>query len=189
MTDKKLVYICSPYAGDIDYNTKMAKEYCRYAMKCECVPIAVHLIYPSFLDDTNPAERAAGIQMGLRVLATCEELWIGGTHISEGMKIEISEAERLGIPVKRISQSELMEVNSIKKYGIWAERSSASIFGAREAWLKRDGKPVTFDTYKEAAHEASRLMNNIGTANVSYCPKEIEVKLEEAPASGMNLKL
>jgi len=33
------------------------------------------------------------------------------------------------------------------------------------------------------------LIKNIGTANVSYFPKEMEPELDEALSSGMNMKL
>lgn len=189
MTDKKLVYIASPYAGDVDNNAEMAKKYCRYAMERGYVPIAPHLLCPAFLDDSNPAERTAGIQMGLRILAACEEIWICGNRISEGMKMEITEAERLGIPIKYVSQSEMIGVKNMKKYGIWAKRSAASVCGAAETWLKSNGKPMVFDTYEEAAEKVDSLMKNIGTANVSYFPMEMEQELEEAPSSGMSMRL
>ena len=32
MSESKLVYICSPYAGDIQQNVEFAKAACRYAM-------------------------------------------------------------------------------------------------------------------------------------------------------------
>ena len=77
----------------------------------------------------------------------------------------------------------------MKQYGIWARRSAASVCGSAEAWLKRDGEPVTFGTYEEASTEAERLMKNLGTANVSYYPKEREIELEEAPSPSMKLQL
>lgn len=76
MTDMKLVYICSPYAGDIEYNTKMAIAYCRYATDCGVIPLAPHLLLPRFLCESNPAERELGIKMGLKLLALCSELWL-----------------------------------------------------------------------------------------------------------------
>ena len=185
----KLVYICSPYAGDIEKNIRFAKAACHYAMEQGCAPVAVHLLYPQFLNDAVPSERGAGIRMGLRVLAFCEELWICGERISPGMSCEIEEAKRLGIPIQSISTKQIRGGIHMKQYGIWARRSAASVCGPAEAWLKRDGKPVTFDTYEEAAAEASRLMNKIGTANVSYHPKEREIELEEAPSPGMKLQL
>lgn len=77
----------------------------------------------------------------------------------------------------------------MKKYGIWAKRSGASIFGAAEAWLKSDGKPMIFNTYEEAKATADSLMEKIGTAKVSYCQKEMELELNETQSSGMKMSL
>lgn len=103
----KLVYICSPYAGDIESNTRFAKAACRYAAEHGFAPVAVHLLYPQILDDSIPAQREIGIRMGLRVLASCDELWICGSRISHGMSCEIAEAERLGIPIRRITEEQI----------------------------------------------------------------------------------
>lgn len=102
MKENKLVYIASPYAGDVEANIAFAKAACRYAMEQGCTPIAVHLLYPQLLDDAVPAEREAGIQMGLRVLESCDELWLCGERISCGMQAELSTAEERNIPVKRV---------------------------------------------------------------------------------------
>jgi len=72
----KLVYICSPYAGDTESNVQFARAACLYASKQGCAPVAVHLLYPQILNDDIPAQRELGIGMGLRVLASCDELWI-----------------------------------------------------------------------------------------------------------------
>jgi len=103
----KLVYICSPLAGDIENNLRFARSACRYAADQGCAPIAVHLLYPQILNDAVPAEREAGIRMGLRVLASCEELWVCGNRISHGMRCEIAEAERLGIPIRTVSAEQI----------------------------------------------------------------------------------
>ena len=103
----KLVYICSPFAGDIESNIRFARAACLYAANQGCAPVAVHLLYPQILDDNVPAQREIGIQMGLRVLASCDELWICGLRISHGMSCEIAEAERLGIPARNISAEQI----------------------------------------------------------------------------------
>jgi len=189
MTDMMLVYICSPYAGDIAYNTKMAIAYCRYAADSGVIPLAPHLLLPRFLCESNPAERELGIKMGLKLLALCSELWVFGDRISEGMRREIQEAERLGIKIIFQDLNKIQGVINMKRWGIWAKRSVASIFGAAEDWLKSEGKVQIFDTYEEAAEKASTLMKNIGTANVSYYPKEIEIELNEDQSPGINMKL
>ena len=53
----KLVYIASPYAGDIPNNVERAKEYCKQALEQGVIPVAPHLLYPQFLKDSDPAER------------------------------------------------------------------------------------------------------------------------------------
>lgn len=103
----KLVYICSPYAGDVENNIRFARAACLYAAEHGCAPVAVHLLYPQILDDNVPAQREIGIQMGLRVLASCDEMWICGSHISHGMSCEIIEAERIGIPVSSLSAEQI----------------------------------------------------------------------------------
>ena len=43
---KPLVYVASPYAGDILHNTELARRYCRYAVDQGCIPLAPHLLFP-----------------------------------------------------------------------------------------------------------------------------------------------
>lgn len=103
MKQDKLIYIASPYAGDVEANMAFAKAACRYAMEQDCTPIAVHLLYPQLLNDAVPTEREAGIRMGLRVLEACDELWLCGERLSTGMQVELDAAKRMEIPVRRIS--------------------------------------------------------------------------------------
>ena len=37
---KPLVFICSPFAGNIERNTRRAREFCRFAVSENCIPIA-----------------------------------------------------------------------------------------------------------------------------------------------------
>ena len=100
----KLIFVCSPFAGDMEANKSKARKYCRFVMEQGNVPFAPHLLYPQFLDDTDPTERKAGIDMGLMVLESCSELWCFGSDISAGMKVEIEKAGKtLGIPVRRFT--------------------------------------------------------------------------------------
>ena len=45
---KPLVYICSPFAGDIKYNVSRARDYSRFAVCKNVIPIAPHLLFPQF---------------------------------------------------------------------------------------------------------------------------------------------
>lgn len=102
----KLIYVASPYAGDIEQNTAFARKACRHVMNEGHAFFAPHLLYPQLLDDSNPQERQAGLDMGLAMLPRCDELWCYGDRISYGMHLEIEEAVRIGIPVRRVMEQE-----------------------------------------------------------------------------------
>ena len=55
----KLVYIASPYTGDIPNNVERAKEYCKQALEQGVIPVAPHLLYPQFLEDSDPQSEAS----------------------------------------------------------------------------------------------------------------------------------
>jgi hypothetical protein len=94
----KLVYICSPLRGEIERNISRANAYCRFAAQQSVVPIAPHVMFTGFLDDNLTAERSTGLKLGLELLKKCDELWVFGNRLSEGMESEIRAAITLGIP-------------------------------------------------------------------------------------------
>ena len=140
----KLIYVASPLAGNIEANTNRAREYCKWTAMQGEAPVALHLMYPQFLDEHNPSQRELGCEMGLRVLQSCDELWAFGEVISPGMSSEITEAKKLGVPVRYVMNHEL-GVGSAK-YGVWAVRTATPLFGRAEDWCKDNGVPLSFDT-------------------------------------------
>lgn len=98
---KKKVYICSPYAGNVEENVKDAVRYCREAFMQGYMPMASHLHYPQMLDDTNLYERKLGMDCGKAWIEMCDEVWVCGPVISEGMREEIEWAKYVGVPVIR----------------------------------------------------------------------------------------
>ncbi len=107
----KKVYIASPYAGDVERNTEMARQYCRYAAELGAIPLAPHLLFTQFLDDAVPEERELGRGMGMELLTVCDELWVCGPTVSRGMAAEIAEAERLGIHTEYVPALEIQREN------------------------------------------------------------------------------
>jgi len=91
-TDRPMIFVCSPFAGCIQENVQNARRYSRFAYISGYMPITPHLMYPRFLDDKQYKERLDGIDMGLRLLDLCEEIWVFGDHYSSGMQREISHA-------------------------------------------------------------------------------------------------
>lgn len=87
---RPLVYICSPYAGDIERNTYRARAFSRFAVEKGCIPIAPHLLCPQYMDEEK--ERWLGLKMGLVFMGKCEQVWVFGDVISEGMAAEIEKA-------------------------------------------------------------------------------------------------
>ena len=101
---RSVVFICSPYAGEIQKNKRRAREYCKFAVKQNCIPLAPHLLFPQFLDDNEPEERKLGLFMGCVLLTKCVELWVFGEHVTDGMAVEIEKAERRLIPIRYFTE-------------------------------------------------------------------------------------
>lgn len=92
---RPLVYICSPYAGDMEANAAHARHYCRYAVDTGYIPLAPHLYFPQFMIDSNPNERNLALFMDIVLLRKCQEVWVFGSVISTGMALEIAKAKNI----------------------------------------------------------------------------------------------
>lgn len=95
-----MVYIYSPYAGDIEENVRNARSYSRYAVQQGYLPITPHLLYPQFLDDSLQHERDLGMFFGIVLMSKCSEVWVFGERISSGMQIEIDRARFKGYKIR-----------------------------------------------------------------------------------------
>ena len=103
----KRVYICSPYAGDVQNHVAIAERLCWEAVVRGCAPFAPHLFYTRFLDDDSGSEREKGIACGLAYMEVCDEVWVYTSDgISEGMWREIEHAQRPGIPTVELTLGE-----------------------------------------------------------------------------------
>ena len=102
---RPIVYICSPYAGDVERNTAAARRYSRFAVEAGYIPIAPHLLFPQFLDDNKPKERELGLFFGNAILSKCAEMWVFGDLISEGMEVEIKRATWKGHRIRYFSET------------------------------------------------------------------------------------
>ena len=105
---RPLVYICSPYAGDVEKNTFRARAFSRFAVEKKYIPIAPHLLCPQYLDEET--ERWLGLKMGIEFMGKCEEVWVFGDHISEGMEAEIEKAKRMRKKIRYFTE-DLVEVS------------------------------------------------------------------------------
>ena len=95
---RPLVYICSPYAGDMETNAENARKYSRFAVENMAIPFASHLLMPQYMDEGT--ERELALRMGIIFLSKCEQLWMFGERISNGMAYEIKKAVSMGKKVR-----------------------------------------------------------------------------------------
>ena len=120
---KRLIYICSPYRPvdiapktaplkeieriqkhEIAANIDRARRACRIVVALGMIPMAPHIYFTQFMDDTVETERRRGMDFGLRWLAECDELWVFGERISEGMAAEIAKAKELGKEIRNLPE-------------------------------------------------------------------------------------
>ena len=106
---RPVVYICSPYAGDIETNVKAAQRYSRFAVDSGYLPIAPHLLFPQFMDDGLGEDRQTAMFMNLVLLSKCAQLWVFGSVRSEGMQQEIKWAKRRHMTIRHFTE-ELEEI-------------------------------------------------------------------------------
>jgi hypothetical protein len=103
------VFICSPLKADtkegILKNIKRAQDLCHLAMTRgggPIAPFASHAFYTLFLDDSNPIERAIGMDAGNAWLRASHEVWAWTKlGVTPGMEREIILARQCGINVLR----------------------------------------------------------------------------------------
>ena len=102
---RPLVFICSPYAGNVEENVKNAKRYCRFAVDKKVIPVAPHLFFPQFMDDRIRAERDLALFMGRIFLQRCSAMWVFGSRITNGMAGEIHKAKCRGITIRYFNEN------------------------------------------------------------------------------------
>lgn len=100
-----VIYVCSPYSGNPRKNTALAKVYCRHVLACNRIPLAPHLLYPQFMSEED---KNAIYKINRVLLNRCEELWVFGRELSEGMLREIDFARTLNKTIRFINLEKLM---------------------------------------------------------------------------------
>lgn len=112
---RPLVYICSPYSGDIEKNLERARVYSRFAVDEGYIPLTPHLMYPQFMNERT--ERELAMHMDLVILKHCKELWVFGENITSGMQEELDLARKRNLTVKHFS-----EEKRLLKEEVWTRK-------------------------------------------------------------------
>ena len=99
---KPLVYICAPFSGDKEKNIKDAVGYAKYAYENNAIPLTPHFLFP-FMDDGDLKEREDALFMDSIFLGKCQEVWVFGDKITDGMATELGIAKRRGQKIRYFS--------------------------------------------------------------------------------------
>ena len=78
---RPIVYVCSPFAGDIERNIANARRYCRFAVDSGSIPLAPHLLFPQFMDDSNEHDHGLAMFMNMALMSKRAEVWVFGEHM------------------------------------------------------------------------------------------------------------
>lgn len=97
---RPLVYVCSPYAGDVQNNINNARKFSRFTAEQNGIPVTPHLMYPQFLNDADQEEREMAMHFNYVLLGKCNELWVFGGVISKGMAREIGVAKKRRMKIR-----------------------------------------------------------------------------------------
>lgn len=109
-----LVYISSAYSGDERRNINSARLYSRFAVSMDKIPVAPHLLFPQFMDDTDDFERKLAMHFNYVLIGKCSEMWIFGEKLSRGMREEYEIAKRRNMKIRWFN-TDLEEVKSYEK--------------------------------------------------------------------------
>lgn len=99
---RPLVYICSPYAGEVEENTENARRYSRFAVDSGAIPLTPHLLFPQFLSDNT--ERELAMVMNKTLMGKCREVWVFGDKRTPGMVSEIARAKRRRMKIRYFTE-------------------------------------------------------------------------------------
>jgi hypothetical protein len=95
------VFICSPYRGDIEANTKFAQEAMLDSFGRGEAPFTPHLLYPQVMDDGDEVDRNVATRAARAWLEMSDTLAVyTDLGISAGMQDEIAFAEENEIEIE-----------------------------------------------------------------------------------------
>lgn len=176
----KKIYVCSPYrstakdpkrnAIEVRAHRMLASSACGLVAAYGYLPIAPHLFFTQFLDDTNPTERELGMKLGLELLKEADEVWVFGDRVSRGMFEEIYDATDLEIPIKEFKLTKSEQV--MKKFFDANSRHDKGC-GKMEAMMQESGYSPDFIDY----------VMKLGIPEVIFKTAHVETKQENGNLS------
>ena len=105
----KKVYICAPLTDQPTIDLAQAKRYAGYALKCGTAPIVPHF-YAECSPGTNKQLRQLIQATALSLIWVCDEVWVFGDQLTDGMSTEIRHAKALNINIRTFSDKEIRKL-------------------------------------------------------------------------------
>jgi hypothetical protein len=97
---RKLVYIASPYEGDVEANILFTQRAGVFAVKQGVTPYIPNFTVPILTDTSTDAGRELGNRINADMLNCCDELWIFTERgLTDGMIYAQTTAANMGIPI------------------------------------------------------------------------------------------
>lgn len=127
----KQIFVCSPLnaptQAEIEQNIRYAEQCGDIIRDLDMIPVVPHVL-ARFFNDNDPEEREMCISRTTEKLRKCDAMVVYGTRITIGMKHEIAECQKLGIPYYIFyDQQELIAIMlSIYTGGTNVERKRAA---------------------------------------------------------------
>jgi len=100
----RVVYMAHPVSGDVEANLARAKRWYKWITDNYKVGVVADwIINCEIYDDSNPADREAGLLVCEEIASRCDEIWLVGGVVSNGMAREAEAAEAAGVTVVDLS--------------------------------------------------------------------------------------
>jgi len=96
MAKRIIAYVAHRFGGAPELNAQRVRMLARTLAFSGTLPIAPQIYLPQFIEEAT--ERDLALRMCLALVALSDEVRVYG-EVSPGMRLEIAEARRLGIPV------------------------------------------------------------------------------------------
>ncbi len=97
------VYTCHRFSSDRAGAADSLRRICREIVQEGCIPICPQLLLPAFIHEDT--ERDLAMRLCQEMLRGCDEVRVYGRELTPGMRIEVSFAELLNIPVRFVDSA------------------------------------------------------------------------------------
>lgn len=99
---RPVVYVAHPLNGDDrELNRANAAQWCGYLAEVHGIaPVAPWIVISGVWDESK---RALAFELNLATIERCDELWLVGGRITEGMALESRHARACGVEVRNLT--------------------------------------------------------------------------------------